>query len=98
MSCWKGGEVDEVAVLFVPLLRLPLAGDVRLGASSRAFFPCVGSLPNGLLLLDRGEAGAVVRARMDCLGEIDLTSQDVLVEAVRDLEKQLWMLRVSLPA
>jgi starvation-inducible DNA-binding protein len=39
-----------------------------------------------------------IRARMDRLGEIDLASQDVLVEVVRELEKQLWMLRSSLPA
>jgi starvation-inducible DNA-binding protein len=39
-----------------------------------------------------------IRARMDRLGEIDLPSQDVLIEVVRELEKQLWMLRVSLPA
>jgi starvation-inducible DNA-binding protein len=39
-----------------------------------------------------------IRARMDRLGELDLASQDVLVEVVRELEKELWMLRVSLPA
>jgi starvation-inducible DNA-binding protein len=39
-----------------------------------------------------------IRARMDRLGELDLAAQDVLVEVVRELEKQLWMLRVSLPA
>jgi starvation-inducible DNA-binding protein len=39
-----------------------------------------------------------IRARMDRLGEIDVASQDVLIEVVRELEKQLWMLRVSLPA
>jgi starvation-inducible DNA-binding protein len=39
-----------------------------------------------------------IRSRMDRLGEIDLVSQDVLVEVVRALEKQLWMLRASLPA
>ena len=39
-----------------------------------------------------------IRSRMDRLGEIDLASQDVLVEVVRELEKQQWMLRVSLPA
>lgn len=38
-----------------------------------------------------------IRARMERLGEIDLASQDVLVEVVRDLEKQLWMLRSALP-
>jgi starvation-inducible DNA-binding protein len=39
-----------------------------------------------------------IRGRMDRLGELDLASQDVLVEVIRELEKQLWMLRVSLPA
>jgi starvation-inducible DNA-binding protein len=38
-----------------------------------------------------------VRARMDRLGELDFASQDVLIEVVRGLEKQLWMLRASLP-
>ncbi len=39
-----------------------------------------------------------MRTRMDRLGELDLPSQDVLIEVVRGLEKQLWMLRASLPA
>ena len=39
-----------------------------------------------------------IRARMDRLEELDLASQDVLIEVVRELEKQLWMLRSSLPA
>ena len=38
-----------------------------------------------------------IRARMDRLGEIDLVSQDVLIQVVRELEKQLWMVRVSQP-
>jgi starvation-inducible DNA-binding protein len=38
------------------------------------------------------------RARMDRFGEIDLVSQDVLIEVARELEKLLWILRVSLPA
>ena len=38
-----------------------------------------------------------VRERMDRLGEIDAASQDVLVEVVRALEKQLWMVRAQLP-
>jgi starvation-inducible DNA-binding protein len=44
------------------------------------------------------EVAERIRARMDRLGELDLASQDVLIEVVRELEKQLWMLRVSLPA
>jgi starvation-inducible DNA-binding protein len=34
-----------------------------------------------------------VRGRAERLGEIDLGSQDVLVDAIRLLEKQLWMVR-----
>ena len=34
-----------------------------------------------------------VRTRMERLGEIDLASQDVLIEVTRSLEKQLWMIR-----
>jgi starvation-inducible DNA-binding protein len=37
-----------------------------------------------------------VRSRLDAIGEADLASQDVLIEVVRELEKQQWMLRVQL--
>jgi hypothetical protein len=33
---------------------------------------------------------------MDRLGQIDLASQDVLIDVVRHLEEQQWMLRVQL--
>ena len=36
------------------------------------------------------------REQMNRLGEADLASQDVLIEVVRELEKQQWMLRVQL--
>jgi starvation-inducible DNA-binding protein len=36
------------------------------------------------------------RERMQRLGEIDLTSQDVLIDVTRMLEKQLWMIRSQL--
>jgi len=35
------------------------------------------------------------RERMDRLGDIDAASQDVIIEVVRALEKQLWMVRVQ---
>jgi starvation-inducible DNA-binding protein len=38
-----------------------------------------------------------VRGRMDRLGELDLGSQDVLIEVLRELEKQLWMVRAQAP-
>jgi starvation-inducible DNA-binding protein len=37
------------------------------------------------------------RDRMDRLGEIDAASQDVVIEVVRALEEQLWMIRVQDP-
>ena len=36
------------------------------------------------------------RERMDRLGELDAASQDVVVEVVRALEEQLWMMRAQL--
>jgi starvation-inducible DNA-binding protein len=35
------------------------------------------------------------RARMDRLGDIDVASQDVLIEVVRKLEEQQWMIRAQ---
>jgi starvation-inducible DNA-binding protein len=43
------------------------------------------------------DVSARIRSRIDRVGDLDLASQDVLVEVIRVLEKQLWMLRVSLP-
>lgn len=37
-----------------------------------------------------------VRQRMQLIGDVDLVSQDVLIDVVRELEKQQWMLRVQL--
>jgi len=41
-------------------------------------------------------ASEQARERIDRLGEIDAVSQDVLVEVVRTLEEQQWMLRAQL--
>ena len=37
-----------------------------------------------------------VRARLKPVGEVDLVSQNVLIEVVRKLEKQQWLLRTQL--
>jgi starvation-inducible DNA-binding protein len=37
-----------------------------------------------------------MRDRMDRLADLDAASQDVLIEVVRELEKQLWMIRAQL--
>ena len=42
------------------------------------------------------EVSEQVRDRMNRLGDADLASQDVLIEVVRELEEQQWMLRAQL--
>ena len=42
------------------------------------------------------EVSEQVRDRMTRLGDADLASQDVLIEVVRELEKEQWMLRAQL--
>jgi starvation-inducible DNA-binding protein len=37
-----------------------------------------------------------VRERMERIGDVDLVSQDVLIDVVKQLEKQQWMLRAQL--
>ena len=44
------------------------------------------------------EVAERVRGRMDRLGELDAASQDVIIEVLRALEQQLWMVRVQLAA
>ena len=41
------------------------------------------------------EVSELARTRMDRLGELDAASQDVLVEVVRALEEQQWMVRCA---
>ena len=41
------------------------------------------------------EAGERIRDRAHRLGELDLASQDVAIQVLRELEKQLWMVRVQ---
>jgi starvation-inducible DNA-binding protein len=59
-----------------------------------------GALATGVVVRDLVQRLADVteriRGRMDRLGDLDLASQDVLIEVIRELEKQQWMLRVQL--
>jgi starvation-inducible DNA-binding protein len=41
------------------------------------------------------EAAERIRERMNRMGELDSASEDVLIEVVRALEQQLWMVRVQ---
>ena len=42
------------------------------------------------------DVSARARSRLEAIGAADLVSQDVLIEVVRELEKQQWMLRAQL--
>jgi starvation-inducible DNA-binding protein len=55
-------------------------------------------VPDAIRQLTRrvAEVDERVRERCERLGEIDLVSQDVLIEVTRALEKQLWMIRSQL--
>ena len=44
-----------------------------------------------------GAVAERARERMDRLGEFDAATQDVLIEVVRALEKDIWMIRVQYP-
>jgi starvation-inducible DNA-binding protein len=56
------------------------------------------SVPNAIRELTHrvAEVDERMRARSERLGEIDLASQDVLIEVTRTVEKQLWMIRSQL--
>ncbi len=43
------------------------------------------------------EVAEGAREQMDRLGELDAASQDVVIEVVRALEEQLWMVRAQFP-
>ncbi len=48
------------------------------------------------LMADRVAAvGGRARAAMDRMGEVDVATQDILIDVVLGLEKQLWMLRAQ---
>lgn len=84
------------------LAAIGVAPDGRVGTVARE--SSVEALPSGRItgqdivhMLYERLSGAAhrVRERMDRLGEIDLASQDVLIELVRGLEKQVWMVEVQ---
>jgi starvation-inducible DNA-binding protein len=78
------------------------APDGRVGTVTRA--STIEALPAGRMadrdvihsLYNRlSGVAARMRERMDRLGDSDLASQDVLIEVVRGLEKQRWMVEVQ---
>ncbi len=102
-------QLDELVDSWRELSDVVAERAVALGYAPDGQSPAVGG--SGLARLERGalldhvvvrelterlaDVAERVRERMDRMGEIDAASQDVLIEVVRELEKQLWMIRVQ---
>ena len=93
---------DTVAERAVALGYVP-DGQVRAVAAGSQLRPVSeGALEDHVVVHELAHRVAVVselaRERMDRLGEVDAVSQDVLIDVVRALEEQQWMLRAQFPA
>jgi starvation-inducible DNA-binding protein len=73
-----------------------VAGDSTLAAVDRG--PIADRVVVETLTHRLAEAAERIRGRMERLSELDAASEDVLVEVLRALEQQLWMIRAQRPA
>ncbi|MCI0789579.1 MAG: DNA starvation/stationary phase protection protein [Chloroflexi bacterium] len=94
------GWADDVAERMVTV-GAPAAGqaaDVERDSSLERFMEGTVTDKQAIAMMADRVTTVVARARgsMDKLGEVDLASQDLVIEIVRGLEKHLWMLRVQL--
>ena len=79
---WPDGQAEAIA-----------AGSERAGVKPGAI---EGDAVVRELAKRLAETSERARARMDRLAALDAASQDVLIEVVRALEQQLWMVRAQL--
>jgi len=91
---------DAVAERAVALGFVPDGQAKAVGAGSQLAAVAPTALGDHLVVRELthriAEVSEQVRDRMNRLGDADLASQDVLIEVVRELEKQQWMLRAQL--
>jgi starvation-inducible DNA-binding protein len=99
VESWRelSGTVAERAVA---LGRVPDGQATAVAAGSQVAPVARGMIEDHVVLRELthrvAEVSERVRERMNRLGAADLASQDVLIEVVRELEKQQWMLRAQL--
>lgn len=97
---WRA-QADAVAERAVALGAFPDGQAAAVAAGSELHPLERGAIEDDAVLRDLARRLADVvertRGRMDRLGELDAASQDVLVDAVRALEENLWMVRAQLP-
>ena len=90
---------DTVAERAVALGEYPDGQSAMVSASSELHKVERGALEDHVVVRELttrlAEVAERVRQRMDRLGELDAASQDVLIEVLRELEKQLWMVRAQ---
>jgi starvation-inducible DNA-binding protein len=91
---------DTVAERAVALGLVPDGQASAVAAGSQLAPLARGSLEDQVVVRELtrrvAEVSERARERMNRLGDADLASQDVLIEVVRELEKQQWMLRAQL--
>jgi len=92
---------DTVAERAVALGFIPDAQSATLAADSPVARVERGELEDRVVVRELAQRLAEVaertRERTDRLGELDVASQDVLIEVLRALEEQLWMIRAQFP-
>jgi starvation-inducible DNA-binding protein len=91
---------DVVAERAVALGHVP-DGQARAVAAGSSLAPVVAEALEGHIVVrqvvDRvAQVSESTRERMDRIAERDAVSQDVLIQVVRTLEQQQWMLRAQL--
>lgn len=100
VDSWRA-LADVVAERAVALGHFPDGQSTAVAASTELRKVDAGPLEDHVVvreLTDRvANVAERVRERMDRLGEIDAASQDVVIEVLRELEKQLWMIRAQFP-
>jgi starvation-inducible DNA-binding protein len=100
VAAWLG-LADTVAERAVAIGTFPDGQAGAIAASTLARPLEVGAIEDQAVVRELAhriaEVSELARTRMDRMGELDAASQDVLVEVVRTLEEQQWMVRAQLP-
>jgi starvation-inducible DNA-binding protein len=100
VNSWRG-LADTVAERAIAL-GFPVDGQAAAIASASELEPVQpGPVEDGAVVRELALRMAALakhsRWRMARTGELDAASQDVLIEVVRAIDKQLWMVRAQLP-
>ena len=100
IDCWRE-QADTVAERAVAIGFYPDGQSSVVAAGSKLRRLERGELEDHVVVRELtsrlAEVAERARERMDRLSELDAVTQDVLIQVVRALEKQLWMIRAQSP-